>query len=151
MFWSFQPLKDNKPNKKRPKPREKSPIWHRIMQIATRARAGTGNKLQASRVQRLTHPKWRSKILDIGSKRFADGVDSIPSKTHTLHQAQAERVAQSIAATTRKKMDTMFENFRHVEGWEQYEILELLKQGVDLAEVSIPWLDLFREDLDLRV
>lgn len=50
-----------------------------------------------------------------------------------------------------EQLDRLFENFRHVGTWNQYEILELLMQRVDLAEVTIPWLDQFREDLDLKV
>ena len=45
----------------------------------------------------------------------------------------------------------LFENFRHVGTWNQHEILELLMQRVDLAAVTIPWLDEFRDDLDLKV
>lgn len=122
-----------------------------LQEIKTRAPAAAGNNFHASRAQGLTTDQWTRKTLDIGSKRFADGIHSTPSQTHTLHQAQAERVAGSIHVETRKKLDRMFENFRSVELWRPYEILELLKQGVDLAEVTIPWLDQFREDLDLQV
>ncbi len=105
------------------------PVWERLIKIITRGQAGTATKSHASILKPLTQHKWSRKTLEIGSKRFADGVD----------------------ATTRNKLDQLKENFHHVETWKQYEILELLIQGVDLAHVTIPWLDQFREDLDLKV
>lgn len=43
------------------------------------------------------------------------------------------------------------ENLAYVRDWNQYEVLELLIQKVDLGKTTIPWLRQFREDLDLRV
>jgi len=43
------------------------------------------------------------------------------------------------------------ENLSFVTTWKQYEMLELLIQGVILADVSLSWLQQFREDLDLKV
>jgi len=42
-------------------------------------------------------------------------------------------------------------NLEYIDDWQQYEVLELLKQKVDLGNVSMPWLKSFREDFDLKV
>lgn len=43
------------------------------------------------------------------------------------------------------------ENLLYIDGWKDYEMLELLKQGIDIGKVTKHWLEQFREDLDLKV
>lgn len=43
------------------------------------------------------------------------------------------------------------QNLAYISLWKQYELLELLKQKADIWDVSIIWLQQFREDLDLKV
>jgi hypothetical protein len=49
------------------------------------------------------------------------------------------------------KLERFNENLAYVTQWKQYEMLELVKQNVDICDVSIVWLQNFREDLDLKV
>jgi len=45
----------------------------------------------------------------------------------------------------------MQENIAYIGDWKPFEMLELLKQKVDLSQVSIPWLAWFKDYLDLKV
>ena len=82
--------------------------------------------------------------LDILKKQSKD-VDEREGRTEPPYAARVEKAVKIADAITFE------ENLEYIRDWKQYEQLELLIQQVDLGKVTIPWLQTFREDLDLKV
>jgi len=65
-------------------------------------------------------------------------------KTATDSHEDPDHIIIGLTRQTKR----FLQNLTFVNTWTQYEALELIFQGVELADVSIPWLEQFRERLE---
>ncbi len=74
------------------------------------------------------------------------------SKAHTPEEKREwDNLMDMYRGIEQLKLKRFTENLAYVTLWKQYEMLELVKQHVDIWHVSIIWLQKFRDDLDLKV
>lgn len=75
-------------------------------------------------------------------------LDEVHDREDDAEPPYAARVERAVEVAGAIKFATNLEFLDH---WKPYELIELLKQKVDLEKVSTDWLRQFREDLDLKV
>jgi len=75
----------------------------------------------------------------------------MPTKSNDTIATDSNLDPDHVVIGLTRQTKRFLENLAFVRTWKQYEVLELIIQGIELADVSITWLEEFRDDLDLKV